>query len=189
MACYYINLYFELSDGDLVIHIENNATMLQDEVERIIYRIDKAIKYNDFTEAYGEIEDSKEGAGLGIVLAILLLKNMGISPENFTIKSKNNVTITKLVIPRELRPMDIISEVRNKIINEIEGIPTFPRHILHLQKLCSDPNSSIELISQNIMTDPALSADVIRLSNSAGFFPGKRRPDTNPRLAPRSPPD
>ena len=176
---YYINIKFELSDGDLMIQIENNATMLKDEVDRIIYRIEKAIKYNDFTEAYVEIEDSKEGAGLGIVLAILLLKNMGINPGNFTIKSKDDVTITKLIIPYQLRPKNIISKVREKILNEIEGIPTFPRHILHLQNLCNDPDSSIELISKNIMTDPALSADVIKLSNSAGFFPGKRIENIN----------
>jgi putative nucleotidyltransferase with HDIG domain len=171
---YYIKLHFEQVKGGLVIRIINNVPILPEELQRITFRMEKAALYNDFGEVYEEIEDSTEGAGLGIVLTVLFLKNMGIPPEKFTIQSKDGLTCTTLIIPRTLRPLEITTEVKEHILKEIEGLPTFPENIIQLQRLCHDPDSSIEEISRRIKVDPALTTDVIKLSNSAGFFPGKR---------------
>jgi HD-like signal output (HDOD) protein len=171
---YYINLNFTFEGDDLHVVISNNAPILPKELERVNHRIDKAIEYNDFSEAYAETEDDTEGAGLGIVLTILFLKSMGIDPKTFTLTSDAKETTTTLFIPKQLRPPTITTTVRDKIIEDVQGIPTFPENIIQLQKLCNDPESSIELISRKIQLDPALSADVIKLSNSAGFVPGKR---------------
>lgn len=171
---YYINLDFIFESDDLRIIISNNTPILPKELERVNLRIEKAIEYNDFSEAYAETEDDTEGAGLGIVLTILFLKSMGIDPRTFTLTSNGKETFTTIFIPQQLRPPMIITKVRDQIIEDVQGIPTFPENIIQLQKLCNDPESSIELISQKIQLDPALSTDVIKLSNSAGFVPGKR---------------
>lgn len=171
---YYVNLNFQQNGPELKISLTNNSPILRDELYRVNIRIDKAIKYNDFSEAYQEVEDESEGAGLGIVLTILLLKNMGIDPKTFKIISDGDLTTTSLTIPESPQPSEIRTRVKNQILNEVDGIPTFPDNILQLQKLCSDPHSSIEKISKLIQMDPALTSDVIKLSNSAGFAPGKR---------------
>ncbi len=171
---YYIKLFFKFKEDDLTISVINNSSITPEELSRINLRIQKAMTYNNFSDAYNEIEDDTEGAGLGIVLTILFLKNMGIDPNYFKIQSNNILTETSLLIPRELRPSLIISNLKDKIISDVKGIPTFPQHVIELQKLCSDPDSTIEGISKKIMMDPALSSDVIKLSNSAGFVPGKR---------------
>ena len=176
---YYIKLHFERKEGNLIIRIINNAPILPEELERITFRMTKAAQYNDFSEVYEEIEDSTEGAGLGIVLTVLFLKNMGIPPSKFTIKSDKTLTITTLIIPKTLRPAEITTEVKTHILHEIEGLPTFPENIVQLQRLCNDPDSSIEEISRRIKVDPALTTDVIKLSNSAGFVPGKRIENIN----------
>ncbi|MCP4131518.1 MAG: HDOD domain-containing protein [bacterium] len=171
---YYIDIFFETIDEDLHIIITNNTPILPEELERINYRIEKATVFNDFTEAYDEIQDETEGAGLGIVLTILFLKSMGIDPKSFNIETDGKVTKTKMVVPKVLRPSSITSTVKEQIVNEIEGIPTFPENVLALQSLCSDPEASIDEISDRIMMDPALVADVIKLSNSAGFVTSNR---------------
>ncbi|HOO71381.1 MAG TPA: HDOD domain-containing protein [Spirochaetota bacterium] len=176
---YYIKLHFERKEGNLIIRIINNAPILPEELERINFRMTKAAQYNDFSEVYEEIEDSTEGAGLGIVLTVLFLKNMGIPPSKFTIKSDKALTITTLIIPKILRPVEITTEVKIHILHEIEGLPTFPENIVQLQRLCNDPDSSIDEISRRIKVDPALTTDVIKLSNSAGFVPGKRIENIN----------
>lgn len=171
---YFVRTTFIPDDEKLSVHVTNNSPVLPEELKRIEMRIEKAKKYSDFSDAYDEIEDDSEGAGLGIVLTILFLKNMGIDPDMFSLKSNGKVTQTSLVIPKKLRPQELVSNIRDEIINDVEGIPTFPKNIIELQRLCNDPESSIELIAEKIMLDPALATDVIKLSNSAGFVPGKR---------------
>lgn len=176
---YYIDLYFERTEKKIYLKVTNNAPVIPEELARINLRIRKAMEYNHFSEVYEEIQDETEGAGLGIVLTILFLKSMGVDPKHFKINSDGKVTETELTIPEELRPSSITTDVRNHIIDEVDGIPTFPENILALQQLCSDPEASIDKISEKIMLDPALSVDVIKLSNSAGFITGKRIESVN----------
>jgi HD-like signal output (HDOD) protein len=174
---FYVHITFQYDERTIRITVENNSPILPVELERIQFRIDKALKYNDFSEAYAEIEDDSEGAGLGIVLTILLLKNMGIDPKNYSIAIQGKNTQTALSIPSVLKPREITTKVKRQILNEIEGIPTFPENIVQLQRLCNDPESSIDQIVKRLKLDPALSSDVIKLSNSAGIAPYKRIED------------
>ncbi|PKL41244.1 MAG: HD family phosphohydrolase [Spirochaetae bacterium HGW-Spirochaetae-1] len=171
---YYVKIDFSRNDQNLHVVINNNTPILTEELERINLRIGKALKYNDFSDAYDEIEDDTEGAGLGIVLTILFLKNMGIDPKTFSITTNGNETKTTLFVPRDLRPPQITSKIRDEIVADVEGIPTFPENIVRLLNLCNSPDSTMEIIADKILMDPALAADVIKLSNSAGFVPGKR---------------
>lgn len=174
---FYVAISFEHNSSTINITVSNNAPILPIELERINFRIKKAIQYNDFSEAYTEIEDDTEGAGLGIVLTILLLKNMGIDANNYRIEKTGKITATSLTIPAVLKSNEITTKVKARILAEIDGIPTFPENILQLQRLCHDPDSSMDHIVKRLKIDPALSSDVIKLSNSAGIVPGKRIED------------
>jgi HD-like signal output (HDOD) protein len=174
---FYVHITFQYDSNAIRMTVENNSPILPVELQRINFRIDKALKYNDFSEAYAEIEDDSEGAGLGIVLTILLLKNMGINPKNYAITQDGKNTRTSLCIPSVLKPSEITTKIKHQIMNEIEGIPTFPENIIQLQRLCNDPESSIDNIVKRLKIDPALTSDVIKLSNSAGIAPYKRIED------------
>lgn len=173
----FIEISFEFIKDSIKIMVINNAPILPVELERISFRISKAYQYNDFSDAYAEIEDDTEGAGLGIVLAILLMKNMGIDHRNYKIERSGFNTVTSFIIPVDLKPKEIVTKVKIHILQEIDGIPTFPENIMELQRLCHDPDSTIGHIVKRIKLDPALAADVIKLSNSAGISPGKRIED------------
>lgn len=174
---FFVQIAFEQASNTIRITVANNSPILSVELDRINYRIQKAIQYNDFSEAYSEIEDDTEGAGLGIVLTILLLKNMGIDARNYRIEAAGKTTVTSLTIPSILKANEITTRVKEQILDEIDGIPTFPENILQLQRLCHDPDSSMDHIVKRLKLDPALSSDVIKLSNSAGIVPGKRIED------------
>ncbi|MCU0848991.1 MAG: HDOD domain-containing protein [Spirochaetes bacterium] len=176
---FFVSTTFELKDDKLMIEVKNNAAILPEEMKRITFRIDRAKLYNDFTEAYEEIEDNTEGAGLGIVLTVLFLKNMGVNPDLFKIQTDGKDTKAVIIIPSQLKPVDIVTKIKQKIISDIEGIPTFPENIIELQRLCNNPESTIDMISKKVMLDPALTSDVIKLSNSAGFFPSRRIENLN----------
>ena len=161
-------------DKSITFIITNPAAIHSEELNRIKIRIEKAKEYLDFTQAYEDVYDDTEGAGLGIVLVILLLKNAGIDPSNYTIGTDGKVTRVALSLPLQLRPEAITTKIKQQIINAIQGIPTFPDHILVLLQLCRNKEVEIKDITMTLMHDPALSTDVLKLANSAGFVPGKR---------------
>ncbi len=83
-------------------------------------------------------------------------------------------TQASFVVPKVLKPEVQQSRIRVKIMEEVEDLPSFPENILELIQMCKRNDVSIKEISERIMLDPALSASVLRLSNSAGFITRKR---------------
>lgn len=162
--------------------VQNNTKILPEEIERIDLRIRKAREYKDFTDAYDDIYDETEGAGLGIVLIILLLKNSGIGEDSFSISSDNKATKSRFILPHQLRPEPITTKIKEQILKEIDGLPSFNHHILELLRLCKDPDASIEHIVSKITIDPALTSDILKLANSAGFITSKKVEHVNEAL-------
>lgn len=169
-----INLVKNNNNNTIVIKIINNTPIMPEELERLKFRFKKAEELNNFGEAFDEIYDDSEGAGLGIVLTVLILKNCGIGANNLQITSNGSNTSAILTIPEHLRPEATTSSVKEKILSDVSGLPTFPRHIIELQELCNNPEAFLTVIVEKVEIDPALVSDVLKLANSAGFFPSKR---------------
>lgn len=55
------------------------------------------------------------------------------------------------------------------LISEIKNLKPFPRIAQQLLELIEDPNSSSEDIAELILYDPAITANILRVSNSAFF--------------------
>lgn len=178
----YVNLRLQITDTHILMKIENNSLILPKEKERVQRRITQAWTYKDFSEAYENMYDETEGAGLGIILTVLLLKNVGVTPEDYKIYVENDKTVVSLVIPKVIKRHEVITEVKNKITKEINLLPTFPQNIVDLQMMCDNPDSSINLIADRIKQDPSLTADILKLSNSAGFVTSRRIENINEAL-------
>lgn len=173
-SSYRVEIYFKKTENGLTIYVRNNTPIHPDELKRINERIEKAKEYSDFSEVYGDVSDDSEGEGLGLVLSILFLRNSGIGENSLKIKSDGKITQTSLVVPNELKPKEIVSRIQNRILDEIKDLPAIPQHIHELEKLCITPDVSFRDISEKIMLDPALSASVLKLANSAGFISRKK---------------
>jgi len=161
-------------ENKLKINISSNMEIIPIEIERIKTRLKEGKECTNFSQAYDNIYDQTEGAGLGLILCILLLKKAGIDKNNFKISFKNNMVFTDIVIPYNIRGAETSIIIEEAIVKQINFLPTFPENIVEIQDLCLNPKISIEEISSKIKNDPALSADVLKLSNSAGFVTNKR---------------
>jgi len=171
---YHIQINFKKTDNSLKIAVFNNVAIIEEEYKRIQTRLEQSKKYQNLADAYNDIYDSTEGAGLGLALMVFLLKNSGIGVDNLLIAPDQKGVTVSLNIPRQLKEESIISSVKKKVLDDVETLPTFPENIVELQNLCGKKDSTIDAISSKISLDPSLTADVIKLSNSAGFVPGKR---------------
>ncbi|TFH41013.1 MAG: HDOD domain-containing protein [Chrysiogenales bacterium] len=171
---YRVIVKFRKGSGGIEIDISNNTGVLPGELERMKARMDKGRKCNSFSEAYDNLYDSSEGAGLGIILATLLMKNAGLGADAFSITPENNSLKMSLRIPRELKSHETVTLIKKRILDDVKALPTFPESVTRLRALCETTDTSIELISDTIARDPSIAADVLKLSNSAGFITGKR---------------
>jgi len=171
---YYIQISFEQKEGVLLISVFNNVQIVQEEYDRIMSRIEQSKISQNLADAYNDVYDPTEGAGLGLVLMVFLLKNSGIGADNLFITHDSNGITVSIQVPKQLKEEAIVSDVKEKILKDVESLPTFPENIIELQQLCNNKESKIDEISERISRDPALTADVIKLSNSAGFVPGKK---------------
>jgi putative nucleotidyltransferase with HDIG domain len=170
----YIKVVFQARERNFAISVRNNVEMTKTEQIRIFDRIARSRAFSSMEEAFATVLDTSEGAGLGIVILILMLKKIGLDEDAFHIEVENGETVATLAIPFtevRIQRMDLLTQ---QIIREVESLPQFPDNIIYLQKLISDPNSELTDIARQISTDPALTADLLKLVNSAQFMLPKR---------------
>jgi len=169
----------EERENGIFFSIKNSVPILNEELQRINQRVAVASTGVNFNDIYDSLEDETEGAGLGIALIIMFLKNMGIDPSKFTIRSNEIMTVASFDIPYRLKPPEVVTIVKKKILEEITGLPTFPENIMTLLQLCSNPDVDMEDVVKKIKVDVALTSDVLKYANSAGFITTNKTDDIN----------
>ncbi|MBP9887912.1 MAG: HDOD domain-containing protein [Leptospiraceae bacterium] len=165
---YFITLKFKF-DKKLVIEVTNNSPLVEHEQIRIKARLDAADKYKNILEAYSDHSDSQESAGLGIVMTVLLLKSIGLDKSSFKIESREGNTVSSLTIPAQIIPAEITNEIRDKILQEVDMLPSLPKSLKKIMEMCSSENLDFSELAAEIEKNPALSADLLKLSNSSSF--------------------
>jgi putative nucleotidyltransferase with HDIG domain len=168
---FYIQTNCLMKDNNFLFIVENNAPVMPVEQERIKKRMEAAKSYNDLSDAFEDMSDTTESAGLGLVLTQILLKNSGIGRDNFKLIFQPEKTMVLFQIPSHVIPQVAgVSKFNAKVLDEIENLPPLPKNIHKIIELCNDPEANIINISNEIERDPALSADLLKLSNSTYFI-------------------
>jgi putative nucleotidyltransferase with HDIG domain len=170
----YVKVIFHTKGQVFNLYVCNNTEITRKEQMRVYDRIARSRAFDTLEEVLSTVLDDSEGAGLGIVILILMLKKVGLDEDSFDIDVQGGETIAKLTIPMSevrLEKLNILSE---KLVNEIETLPRFPENIVELQKMISDPNADIQDIARHVSMDPALTADLLRIVNSAAFMLPKK---------------
>jgi putative nucleotidyltransferase with HDIG domain len=165
-----VKIIFQTNQDFFIITVKNNVPIIGYELKRIEDRINRSKAFITLEDAFTLVIDDTEGAGLGIVILIQMLKKVGLSEESFTINIEGNETIAKITIPRSDILLDNLDELVSKIVEEIQTLPQFPEHIASLQRLLSNPDSDISEIGRIVSIDPGLTADVLKVVNSAQYY-------------------
>jgi len=166
---YMVRVSFSNTNDSLSINVINNIPILESEMNKIKSRVTKAYKYQDISEAFIDVLDDSEGAGLGLIMALMLLKNSGFPQNVFTISRNDNLTSVNLSIPHKIMTPEIHFKVTEEILKEIEEIPALPDNIKEIRTLLKDPESDFREIGKTISRDPGLTASIMKLANSAGY--------------------
>ncbi|PJZ68467.1 HD family phosphohydrolase [Leptospira perolatii] len=154
------------------IRVMNNVKLSLEETERINQRIGQAKTYTDLAEAFLENNDETEGAGLGLIMILMMLKNDGLGAGSYRVESQGNNTSIIIDIPLNIQKENLQLKKVETIIKEVDQLPTFPKAIQDIQTMIDKPNSSINQIAEMIKRDVSLSANILKLANSAAFRRG-----------------
>jgi HD-like signal output (HDOD) protein len=169
-----IVLTIHASGGMFNIEVRNKGEMTDEESSRIYDRIIKARGFSSFYEALNSVGDVTEGAGLGIVILIQFLKRIGLGEEAFSIESEEGSTTASLQIPIARVQLDKMHALAEVVARDIDSLPHFPENVMVLLALTRDQNTQLTMIAKKISADPTLTADLLRLVNSAYFMLPRR---------------
>jgi len=170
----YIKLILQVKNNIIYIEVRNNVAVTKTELIRIHDKLARSRQYNSLEEAFSLVLDDSEGAGLGLVILVLMLKKMGLDEDCFDILGTDKETVARLIIPLEHTRLENLSELSVAIVNNISSLPQFPENIITVQKLIADPKSEIVDIARQISMDPALTADLLKIVNSAQYMLAKK---------------
>jgi hypothetical protein len=143
---YKVIINFRKRAEGIAIEVINNARIVPVELDRLRFRLVKAGECKNFTEAYLNMHDASEGAGLGIIMSAMLLKNAGLDDQSILINPDENEVKVTLRIPYQLKSYEIVSSIKDRILRDVKSLPTFPKNIIELQALCNDLNTKIEIL-------------------------------------------
>ncbi len=170
----YIKVVFRAKAQEFVISVHNNVEITRKEQMRAFDRIARSRAFESIEEAFSAVLDSTEGAGLGIVIMVLMLKNMGLTEDAFELDVIDGETVAKITVPFSDIHVEKIDMLAKAVVNEVNTLPQFPESLVYLQKLISDPEADIHDIARQVSTDPSLTADLLRLVNSAIYMLPKK---------------
>lgn len=176
-----IKITFVVRDQVLQIQVANNTPLLPAELERVDERIALARSYTTMDEAFEDVLDDSEGAGLGLTILLLMLRRMGLSEHSFRLRTDGKDTVASLRIPAAEVHREQITTLADELVAAVASLPPFPDNLRQLMRLLDQPDVTFEALATQLSRDPALTSDLIRYINSAGK--GRRARVTNLRDA------
>jgi len=170
----YIKVILQVKKNTIYIEIRNNIKTTKTEQLRIHDKMARSRQYNNLDDALSYVLDDSEGAGLGLVILVLMLKKIGLDDNAFSISTTDKYTVASISIPLDQAMTDNISILSSEIVESVNSLPQFPENILSIQKLIADPSSDMPVIAKHISMDPALTADLLKIVNSAQYMLSKK---------------
>ena len=165
----YVKLVLQARNNKIKIEVRNNSELTVEEYKRMHDKLSRAQQYTSVDQAMTQVLDETEGAGLGLVIMILMLEKIGLTEENFQILCENGETITRIILPLDEKTQKNLSVVSREFVNLIDELPQFPDSVMRINRLLNNPDSKMSEIATLISSDISLTSDLLKLVNSATF--------------------
>ncbi len=119
----YIKLSLKILADKIYIEIKNNCKLTVFEKERIQQKLNSVQQYSEMNEVFTNVLDQSEGAGLGIIIIILMLQKVGLSKDNYQVISEDDETITRIILPCNKTVFAGVEMLSYEFVNLEDSIP------------------------------------------------------------------
>ena len=169
---FFTRISFRLEDQILTLIVINNSLPNEDELLRIHSRITTARNIKDIAEAYMFLYDESEGAGFGIITTILTLQTLGAHENSYHFVPLRDLgeSMQEIKIPLNALSESHIETLSAEISKEIKLIPKLPENVVEIQRMLSSAERPLSDIASKIAHDPALTAELLKVVNSAQYM-------------------
>ena len=162
----YIKLSLRILADKIYIEIKNNSKLTVFEKERIQQKLDSVQQYKNMDEVLTNVLDQSEGAGLGIIIIILMLQKVGLSKENYQVISDDDETITRIILPCNKTVFAGVEMLSYEFINLEDTIPVIKSSYEKVEKIVNVPgpidrNALYEVIRKDLTLSLLLFKDVL----------------------------
>ena len=164
----YVKLILQLYDEGLKIEIRNNSVLTVFEKKRINEKLKAAKKYTDPAQVITRVIDQTEGAGLGIIIIVLMLRKIGLSHENYKVFSTDTETITQMILPLNKEMNCMMDLLYDEFVGGLNTIPVFEDTIQACEELIQNPETTDEAIMDFIGCDVTLTSILLKESSAKG---------------------
>ena len=131
-------------DNDFVhIEIRNNSVLTAFEEERITEKVNKAKQFNSLEEVFTSVLDATEGAGLGIIIIILMLQKVGLSKDNYKVYTTQDETVTSIMLPVNQQFNSEVTDLLVKFVSMQEKFPVLESNFSAIKKVFASPQINI----------------------------------------------
>lgn len=157
----YVKLNLQVTDDSIIFQIRNNCLLTVFESKRINEKLKTAQKYGNVDEVLTKVIDQTEGAGLGIIIIILMLQKIGLSQDNYKVFCTDKETVTSIVLPQNQEYLGKLEKLCDEYIKTQKAIPVIEENLTQLKELLNAGAGQEELFNF-IKKDVTLSFALIK---------------------------
>lgn len=161
----YVKLSLLFDEENVIVEIKNNSVICEEEKQRINEKLNSVKQYKNEKDVLSNVIDQTEGAGLGIIIIILMLQKIGLIKEDYQVFSTEKETITKFKLPLNTEVQTGIETACLECVKTQTKIPVFEEEIEELTLELKETDLNKKKIIDIITKDVTLTA--LLLKNSA----------------------
>lgn len=162
IAGLYIKFSIQLGDDYIKVEIKNNSVLTPWEEERIKTKLENVETYKEEKDGFVNSLDQTEGAGLGIIIIILMLEKIGLTKENYKIFSTDTETITQIVLPLNTEVQSGIETGCLECVRSQSEIPVLEDALEELEEELNKPALDKKKITGIISRDVTLTCLLLK---------------------------
>ncbi len=134
----YVKLSLKILADKIYIEIKNNSKLTVFEKERIQQKLDSVQQYSSMDEVFTNVLDQSEGAGLGIIIIILMLQKVGLSKDCYQVISTDEETITRIILPCNRKTYAGVEMLSYEFVNLKDVIPVLKGNFGIVSKIVNE---------------------------------------------------
>ena len=167
----YVSLILQEYRDKIKIEIRNNVELTVFEYKRIHDKLARAQKYRSVDEVLNKILDASEGAGLVIVIIILMLEKIGLTEENYQVVCENGETITRIILPVNKANEESNLNLAKEFVSTIDTIPVMKTKLEEIARLLDSNETAVPELSKKISKDITLTLIALEYINNEMKIP------------------